>query len=63
MKPKKRMYIDFSTIQDLLNIMTKIELLDFFNKRIIIPIDDSSYDFLIVLKGESDLIVNNVQKN
>lgn len=56
----KRMYIDFKKIQELLISMTKIELINFLNRRIIIPIDDSSYNFLITLNNEKDLNIKKV---
>jgi hypothetical protein len=62
MSPNKRMYIDFTKIQELLEVMSKDELINFLNKRMIIPIDEESYDFLLLLQEESDLVIKKVNK-
>ncbi len=62
MSPNKRMYIDFIKIQELLQVMDKDELINFLNKRMIIPIDDDAYDFLLLLQEESDLVIKKVNK-
>lgn len=58
----RRMYIDFIKIQELINEMSKEEVINFFNKRMIIPIDDAAYDFLLLLQEDNDLIVKKVNK-
>lgn len=62
MSPNKRMYIDFVKIQELLEVMDKDELINFLNKRMIIPIDDEAYDFLLLLQEETDLVIKKVNK-
>jgi hypothetical protein len=62
MSPNRRMYIDFIKIQELLNEMSKLELIDFLNKRMIIPIDDATYDFLLLLQEDNDLVIKKVNK-
>ena len=58
----RRMYIDFIKIQELINELSKEELGLFFNKRMIIPIDDASYDFLLLLQEDNDLVIKKVNK-
>ena len=62
MNTNKRMYIDFIKIQELLNEMNKKELINFLNKRMIIPIDDATYEFLLILQEENDLVIKKVNK-
>ncbi len=62
MSPNKRMYIDFVKIQELLNEMSKNDLINFLNKRMIIPIDDETYEFLLLLQEENDLVIKKVNK-
>jgi hypothetical protein len=50
MNPNKRMYIDSLKIKELQDSMTTSELFEFLSKRLIIPIDDKTYDYLILLK-------------
>lgn len=62
MSPNRRMYIDFIKIQELLNEMSKVELINFLNKRMIIPIDDATYEFLLLLQEDNDLVIKKVNK-
>jgi hypothetical protein len=55
MNPNRRMYIDSLKIKELQENMTVSELFDFLSKRLIIPIDDKTYDFLILLKNVKTL--------
>ena len=59
MNPSKRMYIDCKQIKKLINNMSSSELLYFLGMRLLIPIDDETYDFLISLKD--DYFFNNLK--
>ena len=52
MNANNRMYVDSFTIKKMLDDIALDELIDFFSKRLIIPIDDKTYDYLLVLQEE-----------
>ena len=62
MNPNKRMYIDYPKIEEMLNIMSHEEFIHFLNKRVIIPIDDNAYEFLLLLKENTNLNIKKVNK-
>ncbi len=59
----KRIYIDCHMIEEFLNYMTEDELIIFLNKRVVIPIDDKSYDILSRLKDINKINIKNVEKD
>ena len=56
------MYIDYCKLQELIVVMDDSELIEFLNNRVVIPIDDESYDFLISLKDDNELIIKKIIK-
>jgi hypothetical protein len=62
MNPNKRMYIDYPKIEEMINIMTHDEFIQFLDKRVIIPIDDDAYEFLLLLKNNNLNINKNNKK-
>lgn len=52
MNANNRMYVDSFTIKKMLDDIALVELIEFFSKRLIIPIDDKTYDYLLVLQDE-----------
>ena len=62
MSISKRMYIDYCKLQELIVVMDDSELIEFLNNRVVIPIDDESYDFLISLKDDNELIIKKIIK-
>ncbi len=62
MANKKRTYIDSVKIQELVNEMNESEILEFLGKRIIIPVDDDTYEYLINLQRNGNLTIKKLDK-
>jgi hypothetical protein len=58
----RRLYLDFIKIQNLLSEMNKEELIDFLNNRVIIPMDDTTYEFLYYLTPKQKYTLKKVNR-